>query len=229
MNDREVIDAFSRLYYSKGQLQLKIGGDDPNDAVVQLDAHYCGYQIQKNPLDLWVYQEILWECKPDIIIEGGTASGASALYLAHVLDRMAKSEGKYERRVITIDIANRLLNVPDHRRIDYYVGNTLTPGFIKDVTELCRGKSVMVILDDDHSTDHVYKELLAYSPLVTVGQYLIVEDTNVDYPLKFGDGPGKAVRDFIQIDPGGVDFAVDKKREKFLMTWNPGGYLRRVR
>jgi len=237
-NDRELIDAFSKYWYNKGQLQLRIGGDDPHGVVTQLDAHYQKNLIQKCPLDLWIYQEILWECKPDLIIEGGTASGASAKFLADTLDRVASEERNndqyYNPSVSTIDIGNRLGTVPKHQRITYYVGSTLWVGILMDMKRdidniesfLGRTPRVMVILDDDHSTGHVYKELKEYWKFVTKGQYLIVEDTNVDHPLGFGDGPGKAVAEFLRNNDC---FEVDRTREKFLMTWNPGGYLRRVR
>ena len=239
-NDRELIDAFSKYWYNKGQLQLRIGGDDPHGVVTQLEAYYQNMLIQKCPLDLWIYQEILWGCKPDLIIEGGTASGASAKFLADTLDRVTNderhSEQFYHPAVITIDIDNRLAIVPKHQRITYLVGDTLWVGILIEIQRtitalqrfLDREPQVMVILDDDHSAEHVLKELKEYSKFVTVGQYLIVEDTNVDHPLGFGDGPGKAVRDFL-LEEDDVIFEVDRQREKFLMTWNPGGYLRRVR
>jgi cephalosporin hydroxylase len=90
-------------------------------------------------------------------------------------------------------------------------------------------EKVMVVLDSDHSKDHVFKELNIYSKLVTKGNYLIVEDTNVDhFGLWTGQtkGPGEAVREFLQTTN---EFVPDKGREKFLLTFNPGGYLRKVR
>jgi cephalosporin hydroxylase len=219
MEEKELIDSFHRLWYSKGQLQMRIGeGDD--QVVVQLDANYCGkYLIQKNPLDLWIYQEILWECKPDLIVEMGTASGASALFMAHVLDLIGNGQ------IITVDIDNRLGIVPPHDRITYVVGDSVNPLIRDEIQNRTDGKKVMVILDDDHSTPHVIQELMMYWRLVTSGQYLIVEDTNVDAPLNFGYGPGWAVKEFLSLY--NEQFEVDRRREKFLMTWNPGGYLRR--
>jgi cephalosporin hydroxylase len=86
----------------------------------------------------------------------------------------------------------------------------------------------MVILDSDHSADHVQQELNIFSRLVTVGNYLIVEDTNVNgnpvLPL-YGAGPMEAVTQFTSTQ---TDFILDPQREKFLMTFNPRGYLRRV-
>lgn len=222
MNERELIDEFSRLWYSKGQFQMRVGeGDD--SVLVQMDAHYCGFLVQKNPLDLWIYQEILWDCKPDLIIEMGTASGGSALFMANQLDLIGNGE------IISVDIDNRLGIVPKHPRIHYIVGDSVDPyvhNKIFRVTQTGPYHKGMVILDDDHSTGHVRLELEMYNEFVTSGQYLIVEDTNVDSPLNFGDGPGKAVCKFLSTVDG-LNFEVDRRREKFLMTWNPGGYLRR--
>ncbi len=86
----------------------------------------------------------------------------------------------------------------------------------------------MIILDSDHSRENVTRELVAYSPLVTQGSYLIVEDTNVNgHPVlpDFGAGPMEAVEAFLAAHP---TFEVDERREKFLMTFNPRGFLRRT-
>lgn len=218
MNERELIDEFSRLWYSKGQFQMRVGeGDD--SVLVQMDAHYCGFLVQKNPLDLWIYQEILWDCKPDLIIEMGTASGGTTLFLANQLDLIGNGQ------IVSVDIDNRLGIVPKHPRIHYIVGDTTDAYVHNEILKITHHyKSGMLILDDDHSTDHVVCELAMYNEFVTPSQYLIVEDTNVDSPLNFGDGPGKAVHQFLQYNK---EFEVDRRREKFLMTWNPGGYLRR--
>ena len=85
----------------------------------------------------------------------------------------------------------------------------------------------MVVLDSDHTRDHVAEELRLYAPLVTSGCYLVVEDTNVNgNPVlpEFGPGPQEAVAEFLaQTD----DFEVDHEREKLMLTFNPNGYLRR--
>lgn len=215
MEEKELIEQFHRLWYSKGQYESR----DDNSFSVALDAHYCGFLVQKNPLDLWIYQEILWDCKPDLIIEMGTASGGTTLFLANQLDLIGNGG------IVSVDIDNRLGIVPRHPRILYLVGDTEEPRIVGGIRDGARKVSkVMVILDDDHSMNHVLEELKLYNDLVTPGQYLIVEDTNVDWPLGMGDGPGLAVHEFLKTHP---EFEVDRRREKFLMTWNPGGYLRR--
>jgi cephalosporin hydroxylase len=95
------------------------------------------------------------------------------------------------------------------------------------VRDAVGGRRAMVLLDSDHSADHVYEEMMAYSPLVQTGDYLIVEDTNINghpaYP-DFGPGPMEAVERFLSDND---EFVIDQHCERFLMTLHPRGYLRR--
>ncbi|MDO8648187.1 MAG: CmcI family methyltransferase [Candidatus Peregrinibacteria bacterium] len=182
---------------------------------------WLGVRTFKCPLDLWVYQEILTEKRPDIIIETGTAAGGSALFLASTCDALGSG------RVITIDIERG--EFPKHPRITYLTGSSTDRSTPDQLLPLIEGKTVMVILDSDHRAPHVLEELHLYSPLVTAGQYLIVEDTNVNgNPVleHFGPGPQEALEEFLV---GNENFTVDRNREKFLMTFNPGGYILRMR
>jgi cephalosporin hydroxylase len=177
--------------------------------------------VAKCPLDLWIYQEILFERRPGLIVETGTYYGGSALFLASMLDLIGSG------RVISIDTGWDP-NPPAHPRIEYRTGSSVAPEIVDGVREAVQpGERVMVILDSDHSRDHVLAELRAYSPLVTPGDYLVVEDTNINgNPVKpdFGPGPREAVEEFLAQNG---DFDVDDSREKFFMTFSPGGYLRR--
>jgi cephalosporin hydroxylase len=205
---REAVVDFHRLYY---------------DAEVWKDTYWLGVPIQKCPLDLWVYQEILWEVRPDLIVETGTYQGGSALFLASMCDLLGHGS------VVTIDLHPRE-GRPAHERITYLSGSSVEPGVVERVRAMAKpAERVLVLLDSDHSQGHVAAELRAYAPLVTPGSYLIVEDTNVNgHPVlpDFGPGPLEAVRDFLASTP---DFVVDRAREKLLMGFNPGGWLRRVR
>ena len=114
------------------------------------------------------------------------------------------------------------------RRVDFILGSATDPNVIEEVARRVQGKKVMVILDSDHHRDHVLAELRLYADLVTPGSYLIVEDTNVNgHPVapQFGPGPLEAVRAFLFEDDG---FEVDPIGDKFHMSFNPGGYLRRT-
>ena len=215
----------------------------PNGALVQYDekavqhavdefhkvfyAHqwlwWMGHKMQKCPMDLLMYQEILYECRPDLIIECGTWQGGSALYLANLCDIMNHG------MVVTVDI-NRFIGFPQHPRIVYVTGSSVAAETVKQVKELAQGfRKVMVILDSDHTMPHVFKELEAYSELVSPQQYLIVEDSNIHgHPVRedLPAGPAEAIAKWLPKNDG---FVVDKACERFLLTFNPGGYLRRIR
>jgi cephalosporin hydroxylase/glycosyltransferase involved in cell wall biosynthesis len=187
-----------------------------------LSLGWLGTLAQKCPLDLWTYQEILVETRPDLIIETGTCEGGSALFLASICDLIGCG------RVITIDIVD-IPGRPQHPRISYLLGSSVDPAVVARVRNEAAGcHRVMVILDSDHRRDHVLAELHAYADLVTPGCYLVVEDSVVNghpYLPDFGPGPWEAVEAFVNVR---TDFVADRDRERFLMTLNPGGYLRRL-
>lgn len=186
-----------------------------------LDLSWFGYRAIKCPMDLWIYQEIIYETEPEVIVETGTHGGGSALFLAHMCDLANRG------RVISVDIVD-WPDLPVHPRIQYVVGSSVLPELVAHVAEACQGKRTMIILDSDHKKPHVLEELKAYSALVTPGCYLIVEDTNVNGHPAFpqhGEGPMEALDEFLA---GNSDFAIDQARERFLLTMNPRGYLRRL-
>ena len=181
----------------------------------------AGTGAVKNPLDLWVFQEILFETRPDVIVETGTYRGGSALYLASICDLLGVGE------VISIDVEPLRDDYPRHPRITYLGGRSSTdPDVVDEVRGRVSGRRAMVLLDSDHSQGHVEAELRAYAPLVGPGCYLVVEDTNVGRVRKeLLPGPMEAIDGFLA---GTTEFEVDAEREKFLITFNPRGYLRRV-
>jgi cephalosporin hydroxylase len=185
--------------------------------------NWLGVQTAKCPLDLWIYQEILMETRPDLIIETGTHMGGSALFLASMCDLLSNGE------IITVDIADNPAR-PYHPRVTYTLGSSTDSDVVANLTSLAESVDrVMVILDSDHSESHVFEELTQLGPLVTPGCYLIVEDTIVNgNPVlpEFGPGPAEAVTRYLNDRPS--RFVVDSSREKFQLTFNPGGYLRRT-
>jgi len=208
-------DAFHRVYYDAWEK----GGRDGRGTIT---LSWFGHRTLKSPLDLWTYQEILVETRPDLIIECGTRFGGSAYYLASLLDLIGHGQ------VMTIDV-EALAGRPVHRRISYLLGSSTDPAIVTQVRTAAAGNRVMVILDSDHAAAHVAAELAAYHDLVAVGCYLIVEDTNVNgHPVRpdFGPGPMEALNGFLT---GRDDFVSDPDRERFLLTLNPRGFLRRVR
>ena len=119
---------------------------------------------------------------------------------------------------------------PEHNRITYLLGSSTSPQTAQKVKDLIRpGENVMVVLDSDHRAAHVLREFRIYAPLVTQGNYLIVEDTNINgHPVRpdFGPGPMEALQEFAKENS---DFVIDRRREKFMLTFNPRGYLRKTR
>jgi cephalosporin hydroxylase len=185
-------------------------------------ATWLGSQALKNPLDLWVYQEIMAETRPDVVVETGTYRGGSAHFLASVCDLLGSGE------VVSIDIEPLREDYPQHPRITYLAGRSSTDaGVLAEVSERVEGRRTLIVLDSDHSQGHVEAELDAYAPLVPVGCYLIVEDSNIGQIRKdLMPGPRQAIETFLA---GRSDFKIDREREKFLLTFNPSGYLKRIR
>jgi cephalosporin hydroxylase len=206
---RETVNDFAVRYFEEGNRTWH-------------NTYWLGTRVLKLPLDLWIYQELLVRERPDVIVESGTFTGGSALYLASICDLIGTG------RVITIDIEPWDGAQPQHDRITYVRGSSTDPEVIAGVrASIDPEESVMVILDSEHQRDHVLAELRGWSPAVTPGQYLIVEDTMINgNPVEPGWGPGpkEAVEAFLAETD---DFEVDTYMEKFLFTWHPGGYLRR--
>ena len=201
----KVVEDFYRLYGASG---------------VWIYTNWLGTPACKCPLDLWMYQEILFHTRPDVIIETGTYLGGSALYLASMCELIGNG------RIITIDVDEKE-NRPSHPRILYLTGSSVAPEVVGRVkAEIADANRVMVILDSDHHKDHVLGELRAYGPLVSEDCYLIVEDTPAGELIpNHGPGPSDAIEEFLESNDS---FVVDPSCERFLLTFNPGGYLKRV-
>lgn len=206
---RRIVRRFHRLYYLTSRRTWR-------------NTFFLGVPVAKCPLDLWVYQEIIHEVRPGLIVETGTAHGGSALYMASVCDLVGAG------RVVSVDNVARE-GLPRHPRVTYLVGSSTDAAtFDKVCAHVRPGEAVMVVLDSEHTRDHVLEELRLYGGLVTPGSYLVVEDTNANgHPVlrSYGPGPWEAVTDYLG---GGAPFAADESREKFYMTFNPRGYLKRV-
>lgn len=164
----------------------------------------------KYPTDLWIYQEIMAEVRPSTIIETGTWMGGSALFFAGLCDLLGQG------RVLTIDVERRR-PIPEHPRLTFLQGSSTAPKTLATVREhVGEGGRVLVVLDSDHSYDHVLEELRLYGPMVTPGSHLIVEDTNVNgNPVlpSWGAGPMEAVSTFLGERD---DFVADRLREELI-------------
>jgi cephalosporin hydroxylase len=221
---QDLVSRFHKLYY-----------DSFAQNKTWYNTHFLGARVQKCPFDLWIYQELIYELKPDVIIETGTLLGGSAYYLSTLCDLVGKG------RVVTVDIDPVSVTLsretrppekvrPAHPRLTYVTGSSTAPDIFARVKEMTAGAScVLVILDSDHSEKHVWDELNLYAPLVTKGSYVVVEDSNINghpvYP-EFGPGPMEAIDRFMK---GNTDFVIDTDREHHMVTFNPKGYLKRVK
>ncbi len=199
---------------------------------------WLGRPIIQFPQDMIAVQEIIWREKPDLIIETGVAHGGSLIFSASLLELLGG-----DGRVLGIDIDIRQHNRreieahPMFKRIDLVDGSSIDASVVEQARQAAEGKqTVMVILDSNHTHDHVLEELRIYSPLVTKDSYLIVFDTIVedmpesffsDRPWGVGNSPKTAVWEFLKETDR---FEIDKETEaKLLITVAPDGYLRCVK
>jgi cephalosporin hydroxylase len=186
------------------------------------NTEWLGVPVWQNILDLWVIQETLSEIRPALLIETGTNRGGSALFYANVMDLLGTG------RIVTIDVER--LHELDHPRVEFLHGSSTDDAIVaraRAAAEAAEGP-VMVILDGDHSRDHVARELELYAPLVTPGSLLLSQDGVIDQLTIFSDtrpGPLPANREFLERHP---EFEHDRERnEKFIITHHPVGWLRR--
>lgn len=197
---------------------------------------WMGRPIIQFPQDMVAMQEIIWNIKPDLVIEAGVAHGGSIIYYASLLELIGHGQ------VIGIDIDIRAHNReaiethPMSKRITLIEGSSIEQSTIDKVHALAKGKRALVVLDSNHTHDHVLAELRAYAPLVCEGGYCVVMDTVVeDLPKDFflnrpwgpGNNPKTAVQQYLQETD---QFVIDQDTEsKILITVCPSGYLKRVR
>jgi cephalosporin hydroxylase len=196
---------------------------------------WLGLPIIQLPSDIVAMQEIIWETRPQLVIETGIARGGSMALYASILELLG--EGTVVGVDIDIRVHNRsaLENHPLFGRIELIEGSSVDPVVVNKVAEMAKSvERTMVVLDSDHSHDHVLAELRAYGPLVTTGQYLVVADTIIEQPAmedrvrRWGPGnsPATALRAYLAETDR---FVKDEPLEaKLLLTSSPGGYLRCV-
>jgi len=184
---------------------------------------WMGIPTLKVIFDLWIYQEIIFKKKPDVIIEIGSHYGGSTLYLAHILDIVNHGQ------VISVEIHPQNFR-GQHKRVIEIEGDCSLPEVLSKIKDMIKGKTVMVIHDGDHREFAAFRDLELYAPLVTKGHYFIMEDGIYDlYNPERGKinpdqkGPLQAIRRFMKAHPN--CFEIDMNSERFLLTSNPQGYL----
>jgi cephalosporin hydroxylase len=197
---------------------------------------WMGRPIIQLPQDMMAMQEIIWQVKPDLVIECGIAHGGSIIYYASLLELQGHGE------VLGIDLDIRPHNReaieshPMSKRISMIEGSSIDLSIVEQVRAIAAGKKVILVLDSNHTHAHVLEELRLYAPLVSVDSYCVVMDTVVeDMPPEFfpdrpwgpGDNPKTAVWAYLEENNS---FEIDyQMQNKLLVTVAPDGYLRRVR
>src|SRR6201996_426524 len=210
---------------------------ESNIAQYSYNFSWMGRPIIQYPQDMIAMQELIWDIKPDLIIETGIAHGGSILFYASLMELIGKGE------VLGIDIDIRQHNReeiekhPMFKRVRMIEGSSLSAETLNKVKEIASGhKTIMVCLDSNHTHSHVLGELELYAPFVSVGSYLVVFDTIVEFmpdgylpnrPWGKGDNPWSATQAFLKEHP---EFEIDKAiSNKLLISVAPDGYLKRVR
>lgn len=203
---------------------------------------WLGRPIIQYPQDMIAMQELLWEVKPDLIIETGIAHGGSLIFYASILELIAICTG-HEGEVLGIDIDIRPHNRkaieehPMYKRISMFQGSSTSSEILAEVVQKTKGKKrILVCLDSNHTHEHVLAELEAYAPLTSVGSYCVVFDTLIEdmgeeaYPERpwgAGNNPKTSVWEYLKTHP---EFEIDKSiQNKLLITVAPDGYLKRTR
>ena len=192
-------------------------------ARIMTSTSYFGIKTLKNPCDFWVYQEIICELKPDFIIEIGNFRGGSTLALAHLCDNIGKG------KVIGLDINQSEISdaVRAHPRLTFLEGDACS-SFATVKAIIGKSTNVLVIEDSSHTYENTLDVLRTYQSLIARDGYFIVEDSICYHGLDTGPSPGpyEAIETFVNENS---DFFIDRSKESFLITWNPKGYLRRIK
>jgi cephalosporin hydroxylase len=187
--------------------------------VVTKQLHYRGVPTWKNVFDLWVIQEIIHETQPEIVIEIGCKFGGTTLWLSDMMKTVAPGS------VISVDLNRPQIDFPEN--VQFIEGDSIAPKTVAQVASLRGGQRTMLLADSNHTADHVFQELVLYGPMVAPGCYFVVEDGIVDvmdWP-HYQPGPLVAVQRFLSENSS---FVTDERREKFILTYAPGGFLKHV-
>lgn len=203
---------------------------------------WMGRPIIQYPQDIIALQELIWKVQPDLVIETGIAHGGSLIFSAAMLELNALCGGPMNARVLGLDIDIRAHNRaaidahPMSRRIEMIQGSSIAPDVISQVHKKAASHNkILVILDSNHTHDHVLAELRAYAPLTSVESYCVVFDTVIEdmspdmFPDRSwgaGNSPKTAVWEYLKTN---TNFQIDKSiQNKLLITVAPDGYLKRT-
>jgi cephalosporin hydroxylase len=195
---------------------------------------WMGRPIIQLPQDMMAMQEIIWQVKPDLVIECGIAHGGSIIYYASLLELQGHGEVLGIDRDIRPHNREAIESHPMFKRISMIEGSSVDLAVVEQVRALAAGKKVILVLDSNHTHEHVLEELRLYAPLVSVDSYCVVMDTVVedmpaslfgDRPWAPGDNPKTAVHAWLKTHP---EFEIDHAMDaKLAVSVAPHGYLRR--
>jgi cephalosporin hydroxylase len=191
--------------------------------LADLQPHWRGQVVLKNPLDCWIHQEIVHTTRPDVVVELGVAYGGSTKFYGDLMELEQHGE------VVAIDVSMERARGFSHPRVTLVHGSSIDADVVSRVRQMCEGKRVMVIADSNHASEHVLAELRAYADLVGRDMYFIVEDTLADVldlmPVPVG-GPLPAVETFLRERS---DFVQDVRyAERYILSQAPYGFLKRI-
>lgn len=257
MNNAFNLEVEDRIESNPENNSLMLAGDAFSLESIRAKYSYnfscLGRPIIQYPQDIVAMQELIWQIKPDLIIETGIAHGGSLIFSASMLALLdicdaIEAETLFEpkntkRKVLGLDIDIRKHNRdaiethPMASRIQMIQGSSIAPEVVAQVKQIASDyKKIMVCLDSNHTHEHVLAELEAYAPLTSVGSYCVVFDTIVEHmpaemfpdrPWGPGDNPKTAVWEYLRTH---CEFKIDKTiQHKLLITAAPDGYLKRVK
>jgi len=189
---------------------------------------WMGVPTLKSPMDMWNYQEILVALRPSLIVEFGTAYGGSALFFAAVMRQFGNPFAVVSVDIEPSKIAEKAKADPAIRFLTMSSDGEEAQKAILSLTEQFPGP-IFAILDSDHSKSHVLAEMMNLRPVLAPGDYLVVEDSNVNgHPVRpfFGPGPYEAVREYFRRFPNDYERDVERAA-KFGFSFAPAGFLRR--
>jgi len=222
----KVLRPFPKPYRSIYKQTLKTWMIQHQEIAFSGACKWMGIPTLKNPLDAWIYQELLFDVRPELIIEIGAFKGGSTLFLAQIQE-MLQIKGA---QIISIDISHQDF-IAKHPSIYCITGNSGDMNVIARVQELAKNKKTLIIHDGDHSSSAVFQDLINYHTLVTAGSYFIIEDGINDLFRpgdrigRVEDGPLVAIDKFLSQYS---HFKKDLSRERYGMTYNHNGYLQRI-
>jgi len=186
---------------------------------------FLGLPLPQNPLDLQIMQEVIWDTRPEVIVQCGAFVGAAPLLWASYQETFG-----IDGLVVSIGVEDRMEDARAHalwhRRVRFLHGSSVDPDIVAVVTGIAEGRRTMVILDSDHHEAHVRAEMDSYAPMVTSGCYMVVQHGFIEEVVPdHGPGPLPAIDSFLAEDDR---FEVDRDRERLILTMCPSGFLRRV-